>query len=80
MENTLPNKNTVFRPTASETKADNITRIVKDMVEADSSARQAKTQKLRAARLARDISEKARLEPAPSKKVRKTSRKSQSTD
>ena len=79
MENSLSNKNTVFRPTASESKADNVTRIVKEMTEADTSARQAKTEKLRASRIERDISEKSRMEEAPKNKVRKTSKKPKPT-
>ena len=47
MENSLTNKNTVFRQTASETKADSVTRIVKGMIDAVSSAREANTQTLR---------------------------------
>ena len=79
MEHSLSNKNTVFRPTASESKADNVTRIVKEMTEADTSARQAKTEKLRASRIERDISEKSRIEEAPKKKVRKTAQKPKPT-
>jgi hypothetical protein len=79
MENSMSNKNTVFRPTASESKADNVTRIVKEMTEADTSARQAKTEKLRASRIARDTSENARIEEVPKKKVRKTSKKPKPT-
>ena len=47
MENSLTNKNTVFRRTAPETKADSVTRIVKGMIDADTSAREAKTLRLR---------------------------------
>ena len=67
----LLNKNTLFRPSAAETKADSITKIAKAMIEADASARQAKTQKLRAARLERDESEKAQKVASPQKKTRK---------
>lgn len=80
MENILPDKNTVFRPTASETKADSVTKIVKGMIDADTSAREAKTQRLRAARLERDISEKAEAATAPKKKSRKPAAKPKSTD
>lgn len=79
MENSLSNKTTIFRPTASESKADNVARIVKEMTEANTSARQAKTEKLRASRIARDISEKARIGEAPKKKVQKTSKKPKPT-
>jgi len=80
MESILSTKNTVFRPTASETKADSITRIVKGMIDADTSAREAKTQRLRAARLERDTSEAAQVAPEPKKKSRKRSAKPKSTD
>ena len=76
----MPNKNTVFRQTASETKADSVTRIAKGMIESDTSAREAKTQRLRAARLERDMSEKAQAEKGPKKKSRKPSPKPKATD
>ena len=47
IKNSLTNKNTVFRRTAPETKADSVTRIVKGMIDADTSAREAKTLRLR---------------------------------
>ncbi|WOI57969.1 hypothetical protein [Palleronia sp. LCG004] len=67
----MSNKNTVFRPTPSETKADSVTRIVKGMIAADTSARQSKTERLRAARLDRDASAKTEAEAAPKKKPKK---------
>lgn len=68
------NKNTVFRATASETKADSVTRIAKGMIDAETSARQAKTQRLRTARHERDVSEKALAESTPKKMSRKNSK------
>lgn len=50
----LLNKNTLFRPSQSETKADSTNKIAGDMIEAETTARQDKTQRLRAARLERD--------------------------
>ena len=76
----LPNKNVVFRPTASELKADSVTKIAKGMVDADTSVREAKTQRLRAARLERDKSEKAQKATSLQKKSRKSSAKAQSAD
>ncbi|WP_139250735.1 hypothetical protein [Palleronia salina] len=74
------NKKPVFRPTASETKADSVSRIVKGMTDAENSARQAKTQRLRAARLERDLSEKAVVEKGAKKKSRNLSSKSNSPE
>lgn len=72
----MSNKNTVFRPTASETKADSVTRIAKGMIDADTTARQDKTQRLRMARLERDLAEKEKTETASKKRPRKPSSKS----
>lgn len=75
----LVNKDTLFRPSKSESKADSVNKIARDMIEADTSARQDKTQRLRAARLERDESEKAQ-KTSPQKKSRKSSAKAQSAD
>lgn len=73
------NKDNLFRPSKFESKSDSVNKIAKGMIEADASARQDKTQRLRAARLQRDESEKAQKLACPPKKARKkTSSKVQS--
>jgi hypothetical protein len=66
------NKNTLFRPSKAESKADATTKNVKGIVEAETAARHAKVAKLRAARAERDASETQEA-PAPKKKPRKKS-------
>lgn len=66
-------KHTLFRPSKVETKADSIAKIAKGITEADTSAREAKTQRLRAARLERDASEKTPKTARPQKTSQKTS-------
>ena len=66
-------KDNLFRPSKSESKSDSVNKIAKGMIEADTSARQDKTQRLRAARLKRDESEKAQQPASSQKKTRKKS-------
>lgn len=63
--------NAVFQPKRSkqEAKADVTTRIAREIIDGESSAREAKTERLRAARLAQE----ATAEPVP--ETRKTRRK-----
>ncbi len=69
----MPTKNTLFRPSKVESKADSTTKVVKGIVEDETAARQAKTARLRAARAERDASEAAQKAAAPQKKPRKKS-------
>ena len=76
----LVNKDTLFRPSKSESKADSVNKIARGMIDADASARQNKTQRLRAARLERDESEKAQKTTSLQKKSQKPSVKAQAAD
>ena len=67
------NKHTLFRPSKAESKADATTKIVQGIVEAETTARQAKTERLRSARAERDASEAAQKAAAPQKKPRRRS-------
>ncbi len=61
---------TVFKlkPSRQETKADTTTRAAREIIDSEASAREAKTQRLRAARLAIEAIDK----PAPAAKKKKT--------
>ena len=63
--------NAVFQPKSSkqEAKADTTTRIAREIIDGEASAREAKTERLRAARLAKEVA----AQPAP--ETRKTRRK-----
>ena len=63
------NKDTLFHMTKSESKADSTTRVVKELVQAQTSERETKTQRLRAARLARDEADRAERAANPPKKA-----------
>lgn len=62
------NKNSLFRASKSETKADRTTETAKGITSADASAREAKTRRLRVARAERDASEKAHKRAGSPKK------------
>ena len=66
-------KHTLFKPSKAETKADSTTQIAKGIIESEKIARDAKTNRLRAARLERKAAEDAA--PAPAKPAAKKSRK-----
>ena len=59
----MVSKRAVFTPSLSETKAANTTSVVKDIVDKQSADRQAKTDRLRAARLQQEAAK-----PAPKAK------------
>ncbi len=67
-------KDTLFRPTKSETKADSTTRIARGIIDAQATARQAKTARLHAARAERDASEAARKAANPPKRKKTSTR------
>ena len=50
----MPKKDTQFRPTRQESRADRTDRAAREIIRDDEEARQEKTEKLRAARLNRD--------------------------
>ncbi len=62
------NKDNLFRASKVETKASKTTSIAMGIVEADGLARDEKTQRLRAARVERDASEKAQIAATPKDK------------
>lgn len=57
-----------LKPSRQETKADTTTRAAREIIDGEASAREAKTQRLRAARLAIEAIDK----PAPAAKKKKT--------
>ena len=64
-----PTADTVFKPTLSrtESKNDTTTRVARGIVDTEASAMAAKTERLRAARLARDASTEKPAAPAKRK-------------
>lgn len=50
-------KHTLFRPTRTETKADTTTSVAQSIIASETSAREAKVERLRKARLEREASE-----------------------
>lgn len=73
------NKNTLFRPSKPEAKSDTVSRIATGITEAETTAREAKTRRLRAARLEREQSGKKQASASPPK-IRKNSIKAKSED
>lgn len=73
------NKNTLFRPSKPEAKSDTVSRIATGITEAETTAREAKTRRLRAARLEREQSGKKK-DSANTPKIRKNSIKAKSED
>ena len=63
-------RDTLFRATKAESKADSTTRVAREIIEAETSARDLKVQRLRAARLEKEAA--AKIEDAA--KPRKGSR------
>ena len=70
----MPTKDALFRASKAETKADATTRAAKEIIDAQTCAREAQIKRLRATRLERDAAEKAQETDAPQKKSRKTAR------
>jgi hypothetical protein len=66
-ERPLLTRHTLFKPSKAETKAESTTTVAMGIIEAETAARQAKTERLKAARLEREAAEKA-----PEPKARKT--------
>ncbi|HET7716460.1 MAG TPA: hypothetical protein VFK86_12625 [Bauldia sp.] len=60
----------LFKPSRLESRADNTTRVARMIVESESANRDAKTERLRLARLAREAEESASA-PAKSGKARR---------
>lgn len=56
-------KDTLFRPSRMETKAETTTAVAMGMIDKESAARDAKTQRLRAARLEREAAELRKTPP-----------------
>jgi len=75
MTNTLTKEN-LFKPRKStqETKADNTTRVARQMIDAEASSREAKTNRLREARLAKEEAERESEPVAPSRQTRAKAR------
>lgn len=66
-------KHTLFRATKTETKADATTSVAKNIIASETSAREAKVERLRKARLEREAATPA---PEPKPKTRKSAAKS----
>ncbi|SHO67682.1 hypothetical protein SAMN02745172_04363 [Pseudoxanthobacter soli DSM 19599] len=66
-------RDTVFKPKLSQTesKADAVSRIARSMIEQEASLRQAKTARLREARLAKEAADAAATAPKPARKSAK---------
>lgn len=71
----MASKQTTFTPSLSEAKAASTTSVVKGIVEKQSADRQAKTDRLRAARLEKEIS-MSKAEPPAKKRKATTSKRS----
>ena len=69
------NKNTVFRPSKAETKAESTNTFVKAIIEGETATREAKTARLRAARAERDANAKIHEEAQKASTPKKTPRK-----
>lgn len=67
----MATKNTLFRPSKAESKADTTTSVAKSIIESEKSERLAKTERLRKARQERDAAER-QVEPdkAPSSRTK----------
>lgn len=67
-------RDTVFKPKLSQTesKADAVSRIARSMIEQEASLRQAKTARLREARLAKEAADAAATAPKPARKNAKS--------
>lgn len=61
-------KHTLFRPTRTETKADTTTSVAQSIVASETSAREAKVERLRKARLEREASEAPKTASKPPRK------------
>ena len=74
-------KDTLFRPSKAETKADSTNQVARGIIDAETTARQEKVAKLRAARADRDASEAAeKAANARKKPQKKRSAKAKSTN
>jgi hypothetical protein len=65
----MATKNTLFRPSKAESKADTTTSVAKSIIESEKSERLAKTERLRKAREERDAGEE-QAEPAKTPRSR----------
>ncbi|WP_375263101.1 hypothetical protein [Palleronia sp.] len=68
-------KDTLFRPSKAESKADTITKIAMGIIDSETAARESKTARLRAARAERDASEATRIASGVKKTPKKKSAK-----
>ena len=66
-------KDTLFRPSRAESKAESTATVAKGIIDAETATRQAKSAKLRAARIERDASEAAQKPAIAEAKPRKRS-------
>ncbi len=64
----MATKHTLFRASRSQTKAENTTTVAKGLIEKETAARDAKTKRLRAARLENEASAPKAETPATSRK------------
>ncbi|MBN2907850.1 MAG: hypothetical protein JXJ18_14155 [Rhodobacteraceae bacterium] len=64
-------RDTLFRPVKPQTKADTTTEIARGIIQADADAREAKTHRLRTARLEREAFGHTQQPASPDKKPRK---------
>ena len=71
MDHTLINSVFQPKPSKQETKADITTRTARQIMDSETAAREAKTERLRAARLAQEASVKPVAETETVKKVRR---------
>lgn len=73
---TKPTRDTLFKPTLSrtESKAEAVSRIAMSMIEQETAQREAKTERLRQARMERDAAEAATLHHEAASSVTKSSK------
>lgn len=68
----MTSKNSVYTPSKMETKAERTTAAATEIIEAENGLREAKTERLRAARLKYERDQKARSEATPKQATKKT--------
>lgn len=68
-------KDTLFRPSKAESKADSTTKVAMGIIDSETAARDVKTARLRAARAERDASEAVATAAAATDKPRKAAKK-----
>ena len=64
-------KNTLFRPSKAESKADSTTKVAMGIIDSETAAREVKTARLRAARAERDAFEASNEASSPAKTPKK---------